>query len=72
MSIEKYILSICWIDNRQEIHSKPFGIFNTMAETIQFAEDKIDEIKDEYIQEYDEDYINEHLFFNFTIESIFI
>lgn len=72
MSVEKYILSIYWSDHRHEIFSEPHGLFNTLDEAENFIEERIDEIKTEFIELYDEDYVNEYIHCDYTIKSIFI
>lgn len=69
---EKYLLSVCFINNRQEIFSEPFGPFNSFLEAENFADDKIDELKDEFTEEFDEDYVDERFEFDFTIKKVLV
>jgi len=70
MSIEKYILCIYWMDHHQEIFCEPHALFDTLDEAEEFIEERIEEIKNEYIEEYDEDYVEEYIHCDYTIKSI--
>lgn len=69
---EKYLVSVCFVNNNQEIFSEPFGIFNSLLEAEQFAVKKIVELKNEFIKElgcqYDE--LEELYEFDYTLKEI--
>ena len=70
---EKYLLSVCFINHRQEIFSEPFGLFNSFVEAESFADNKIDELRSEFIKEFGCDYdIDEHYEFDFTIKKVLV
>lgn len=67
-----FVLSIAWIDPNMSISSLPFGNFKSYEEAELFAISKIDEIKKDYIEAYDdEEYINDMLQFSFKIKKLF-
>lgn len=68
---EKYLLSICYVDNHNEIFSEPYGLFNTFLQAQIFAHEKIDEMRLEYIDDYGEMLVNESFEFDFTIKKIY-
>lgn len=71
--IEKYLLSVCFINHRQEIFSEPFGLFNSFIEAETFADNKIDELRNEIMEEFGHDYdIDEHYEFDFTIKKVLV
>ena len=67
---EKYLLSICYVDNHNEIFSEPYGLFDTFLQAQIFAHEKIDEMRLEYIDDYGEMLVNESFEFDFTIKKI--
>ena len=68
---EKYLLSVCFINYRQEIFSEPFGPFDTFIEAESFADKKIEELRLDFMDEFGSDYdIDEHYEFDFTIKKI--
>jgi hypothetical protein len=68
---EKYLLSICYVDDHNEIFSEPYGLFDTFLQAQIFAHDKIDEMRLEYIDDYGEMIVNEAFEFDFTIKKIY-
>jgi hypothetical protein len=68
---EKYLLSICYVDNHNEIFSEPYGLFDTFLQAQIFAHEKIDEMRLEYIDDYGEMLVNESFEFDFTIKKIY-
>lgn len=68
---EKYLLSICYVDNHNEIFSEPYGLFDTFLKAQIFAHEKIDEMRLEYIDDYGEMLVNESFEFDFTIKKIY-
>ena len=81
---EKYLLSICYVDNHNEIFSEPYGLFDTFLQAQIFAHEKIDEMRQlrlrspmsetnrlEYIDDYGEMIVNEAFEFDFTIKKIY-
>lgn len=68
---EKYLLSICYVDNHNEIFSEPYGLFETFLQAQIFAHEKIDEMRLEYIDDYGEIIVNEAFEFDFTIKKIY-
>lgn len=68
---EKYLLSICFIDYRQEIFSEPFGLFNSFLEAEIFADRKIDELRREFMNNFGSGYdIDDYYEFDFTIKKL--
>jgi hypothetical protein len=68
---EKYLLTICYVDNHNEIFSEPYGLFDTFLQAQIFAHEKIDEMRLEYIDDYGEMLVNESFEFDFTIKKIY-
>lgn len=71
-SCKKYLLSICYVDNNNDIFSEPFGLFDTFMEAEWFAHDKIDELRREYIDELNEIIVDEVFEFDFTIKEVYL
>lgn len=71
-SSKKYLLSICYVDNHNDIFSEPFGYFDTFIEAECFAYEKIDELRREYIDDYDELTVDEEFEFDFTIKEVYL
>lgn len=69
---EKYLLSVCFTDHRQEIFSEPFGPFDTFLEAECFADKKIDELRFDFIKEFGHDGVDEYFEFDFTIKRVFL
>ena len=69
--IEKYLLSICYVNNHNEIFSEPYGLFDTFLQAQIYAHEKIDEMRLEYIDDYGEMIVNESFEFDFTIKKIY-
>ena len=67
-----YLVSICFLTNHHEIVTEPFGPFNGYEDAEEFANKKIDEIKNNFKIEYDCEYedIEELFEFDFTIKEI--
>lgn len=72
MSCKKYLLSICYVNHHNDIFSEPFGLFDSFLDAEWFAHNKIDELRTEYIDEYNEMLVNEAFEFDFTIKEVFV
>jgi hypothetical protein len=69
---EKYLLSICYVNHHNLIFSEPYGLFDSIIDAECFAHDKIDELRNEYIDDYGEMLVDESFEFDFTIKKISI
>lgn len=68
---EKYLLSVCFINHKNEIFSEPFGLFDTFLDAESFADKKIDELRIEFTNEFGfERDIDDYYEFDFTIKKI--
>lgn len=67
----KYMLSVCYLDNNQEIFSEPFEPFDSYEEAKDFAENKIAELSDELAEElsWTLDDVEENFTFDYTIKQ---
>lgn len=72
MSCKKYLLSICYVDNHNDIFSEPFGLFDTFIEAECFAYEKIDELRREYVDELNEIIVDEEFEFDFTVKEVYV
>lgn len=70
---KKYLLSICYLNDEDEIFSEPFGLFHSFMEAEKFADCYIDNLRREYCDELNlsNDYIEENFEFDFTIKEVF-
>jgi hypothetical protein len=68
---EKYLLSVCYKNNQDEIFSQPFGLFNSFEDAETFADEKISELRQEFAEEFGnfED-VDEYFEFDFCIKKI--
>lgn len=71
---EKYLLSICFVDNCQEIFSEPFGLYDSFLDAEWFAFNKINELKNNLKSDLclRDDEIEELFEFDFTIKKIIL
>jgi len=68
---EKYLLSVCFIDHKQQLFSEPFGLFNSFLEAEIFADKKIDELRLEFMKEFGlENDVDDYYEFDFTIKKL--
>lgn len=71
--MEKYILSISYVDARKELFTDAHGLFSTYEEAEEYAGDEIENIIDEHIKYYDdEDYVRDNFEFDYAIKKIII
>jgi|LakMenEpi03Aug12_release.lakeMendotaPanAssembly.Ray.scaffolds.fasta_scaffold3306959_2 hypothetical protein len=68
---EKYLLSVCFRNDKDEIFSEPFGLFNSPEDAETFADEKIYELRREFAEEFGnmED-VDEYFEFDFCIKKI--
>ena len=68
---EKYLLSVCYKNHKNEIFSEPFGMFSSIAEAETFADNTIDEMREDFCNALDVSYeeLDEIFEFDFTIKK---
>lgn len=71
MSCKKYLVSICYV-NHNLIFSEPYGLFDSIIDAECFAHDKIDELRNAYIDDYGEMLVNETFEFDFTVKEVYV
>lgn len=71
--MEKYILSISYVNSRKELNCDVHGLYDSYEEAEEFANDEIEKIIEDYSEYYDDrNFVEEHFEFQYSIKKIII